>query len=330
MIAAMKYVEVPTPGDANVLRISEMPTPQPKANEVLLEVFATGMNRPDIAQRKGLYLPPKDASPILGLEVSGRVVGLGPGSSMKIGSDVCALVPGGGYAQFCVVSEQHCLPIPKEISLIEAAGIPETFFTVWANVFITAGLKDGDRFLVHGGSSGIGTTAIQLARSFGAEVFATAGSDSKCKACIDLGANYAINYKQSDFCDEIKKLTSGNGVDIILDMIGGAYTAKNIDSLASQGRIVQIATMQGAEVSINLVKLMQKRAILTGSTLRPRSIAEKATIAKALREKVWPLLETKKVRVVVDKVFPLSEVAHAHAYMESSHHVGKIILSLKE
>jgi NADPH2:quinone reductase len=326
----MKFIEVTQPGEADVLKLSETEVPVPKENEVLIKVMAAGVNRPDIAQRKGLYPPPPGASPILGLEVSGKVVAVGANSKWRIDDEVCALTPGGGYAEYCIAPDVQCLPLPRGFSVIEAAGIPETFFTVWANVFILGGLKAGDKFLVHGGSSGIGTTAIQLAKAFGAEVFATAGTDLKCDACCQLGATSAINYKQKDFVEELKKLTSGIGIDVILDMIGGSYTPKNIECLAVKGRLVQIATMQGAEVTVNLMKLMQKRALITGSTLRPRSIGEKGEIAKALLGQVWPLLSAGKVKVVIDRVFSFAQAGAAHAYLEKGQHVGKIILSFTD
>lgn len=291
------------------------------------------MNRPDIAGRMGKYPPPPGASPILGLEVAGTIVQCGKDAvgierPWKNGDRVCALVPGGGYAEYCAVPASHCLPIPAGLTIEEAAGIPETFFTVWANIFQIGKLKANERFLVHGGTSGIGTTAIQLAHAFGAVVFATAGSSEKCTACVALGAKSAIDYKQNDFQAEIAKLTDGKGVHLILDMVGGPYTPKNIECLSLDGRLVQIATLLGYETTIDLRKIMQKRILLTGSTLRPRTTEEKAQIASALYEKVWPLLIQKKVKVQVDRVFDMSEVAEAHRYLESSQHIGKIILRM--
>jgi len=273
------------------------------------------VNRPDIVQRQGKYPPPPGASPILGLEVAGTVV--------STGARVCALVPGGGYAEYCVTPESHCLPVPQGLSMEEAAGIPETFFTVWANVFQIGGLRAGERFLVHGGTSGIGTTAIQLARAFGATVYSTAGSDDKCRACERLGADRAINYREQDFAKELR-----GAVDVVLDMVGGSYTARNIDCLAPRGRLVQIAVQDGMEATINLAKIMQKRATLTGSTMRPRTVEEKAQIARELKEHVWPLLESGKVKVLVDRIFPLDEAAEAHRHLESGAHVGKVILKV--
>lgn len=323
----MRFAECSQPGGPEVLRLSEMPTPTPGDGEIVIKVHAAGVNRPDLLQRKGAYPPPPGASPILGLEVAGEVTAVGANVSLKIGDHVCALTPGGGYAEYCLVPASHCLPIPHGLSMEEAAGIPETFFTVWTNVFQIGRLEKGESFLVHGGSSGIGTTAIQLARSFGAKVFATAGTTEKCNACEKFGAK-AINYKTQDFVAEIKALTGNQGVNLILDMVGGDYTPKNIECLAVGGRIVQIAVQKGSEVQINLMKLMQKRALLTGSTLRPRSIEDKARIAKELHKNVWPLLEAKKVSVQIDRVFPFNEVANAHKHLEAGETIGKVILKL--
>jgi len=311
----MRYIECAGAGGPEVLRLTEGPPPEPRPGEVLIRVQAAGVNRPDIVQRQGKYPPPPGASPILGLEVAGTVV--------STGARVCALVPGGGYAEYCVTPESHCLPVPQGLSMEEAAGIPETFFTVWANVFQIGGLRAGERFLVHGGTSGIGTTAIQLARAFGATVYSTAGSDDKCRACERLGADRAINYREQDFAKELR-----GAVDVVLDMVGGSYTARNIDCLAPRGRLVQIAVQDGMEATINLAKIMQKRITVTGSTMRPRTVDEKAQIARELKEHVWPLLESGKVKVLVDRVFPLDEAAEAHRHLESGAHVGKVILKV--
>jgi NADPH2:quinone reductase len=318
----MKFISFDAPGGPEVLRLAEGAMPSPGATEVVIQVAAAGVNRPDIQQRAGKYPPPPGASPVLGLEVAGTVASAGADSGWREGDVVCALTPGGGYAECCLVPGVQCLPAPRGLSLEEAAGIPETYFTVWANVFQLGGLKAGERFLTHGGSGGIGTTAIQLAHAFGAKVFATAGSDAKCRACEALGAERAINYKEHDFVAEFP------GMDLILDVVGAPYTDRNLDCLAPRGRLVQIAVQQGAKATVNLAKIMQKRLTLSGSTLRPRTVAEKGEIARELREKVWPLLESGRVKVVVDRVFPLAEAAQAHSYLESSTHVGKVILKV--
>jgi len=293
----------------------------------LIRVAAAGINRPDILQRTGNYPPPPGASPILGLEVSGTVVALGAEVTGWHESDaVCALVAGGGYAEYCVAAAPQCLPLPKGVALVDAAGLPETFFTVWTNVFDRGRLAAGQSFLVHGGSSGIGTTAIQLARAFGARVFATAGSPEKCAVCRDLGAERAIDYRQEDFVAILKEATQGRGIDVILDMVGGPYVEKNLRSLAIEGRLVQIAFLQGSKVTLDLVHLMVRRQTITGSTLRPRPVVDKAAIARNLRDKVWPLIEAGKVRPVIDRTFPLAEAAAAHRLMEASTHIGKILL----
>ena len=324
----MRFVDPTGPGGPEVLQIGEMPTPLPREREVLIRVHAAGINRPDILQRQGKYAPPPGASPVLGLEVSGEVAAVGAGATLKLGERVCALVPGGGYAEYCRVPASHCLPVPEGLSMQEAAGIPETFFTVWANVFQIGGLKSGELFLVHGGAGGIGTTAIQLAHARGAQVFTTAGTEEKCAVCRALGAAHAFNYNSQDFAEEIARITAGRGVDVILDMVGGGYTEKNINSLAMHGRLLQIAFQQGAKVTLNLAKIMQKRLIITGSTLRPRSIEDKAVIAKELLREVWPLLSNRQVKVIVDKVVAFTEVKAAHEYFESAHHTGKVILQL--
>ena len=315
------------PGGPEVLRLVTGPVPRLAAGEVLIRVAAAGVNRPDILQRTGNYPPPPGASPILGLEVSGTIAALGSGvAEWREGDEVCALVAGGGYAEYCAAPAPQCLPVPAGLSLIDAAGIPETFFTVWSNIFDRGRLAAGDIFLVHGGSSGIGTTAIQLAHAFGARVFATAGGPGKCAVCNELGADRAIDYRQEDFAAVIKEMTQGRGVDVILDMVGGPYVEKNLRSLAVDGRLVQIAFLQGSKVSLDLAHVMVRRQTITGSTLRPRSVVDKAAIARNLRDKVWPLIEAGKVRPIIDRIFPLAEAAAAHRLMESSAHIGKILL----
>jgi len=325
--AQMHHIAMEAPGGPEVLVLATGPVPRPATGEVLIRVAAAGINRPDILQRTGNYPPPPGASPILGLEVSGTVAALGAEvAGWHEGDAVCALVAGGGYAEYCVAPAPQCLPVPKGVALVDAAGLPETFFTVWTNVFDRGRLAAGESFLVHGGSSGIGTTAIQLARAFGARVFATAGSPEKCAVCRDLGAERAIDYRQEDFVAVLKEATQGRGVDVILDMVGGPYVEKNLRSLALEGRLVQIAFLQGSKVTLDLAHLMMRRQTITGSTLRPRPVAEKAAIARNLRDKVWPLIEAGKVRPVIDRTFPLAEAAAAHRLMESSAHIGKILL----
>ena len=327
--ASMRFVDVTGAGGAEVLHVAEAPLPRPAAGEVLIRVAAAGVNRPDILQRSGSYPPPPGASPVLGLEVAGAVAGVGDGVTWpRRGDDVCALTPGGGYAAYCLAPAAHCLPVPAGLSPVEAAALPETCFTVWTNVFDRGRLTAGESLLVHGGGSGIGTTAIQLAKAFGARVFATAGSADKCKACEELGAERAINYRDEDFVAVIREATRNRGVDVILDMVGGPYVERNLRALAVEGRLVQIAFLQGSKVSLDLVHLMIRRQTITGSTLRPRSIEDKAAIARSLREKVWPLLETKTVRPLIDRTFPLADVAAAHRLMESGAHIGKIVLTL--
>jgi len=325
--AQMRHIAMEAPGGPEVLVLATGPVPRPATGEVLIRVAAAGINRPDILQRTGNYPPPPGASPILGLEVSGTVAALGAEvAGWHEGDAVCALVAGGGYAEYCVAPAPQCLPVPKGVALVDAAGLPETFFTVWTNVFDRGRLAAGESFLVHGGSSGIGTTAIQLARAFGARVFATAGSPEKCTVCRDLGAERAIDYRQENFVAILKEATQGRGVDVILDMVGGPYVEKNLRSLAVEGRLVQIAFLQGSKVTLDLAHLMMRRQTITGSTLRPRPVAEKAAIARNLRDKVWPLIEAGKVRPVIDRTFPLAEAAAAHRLMESSAHIGKILL----
>jgi NADPH2:quinone reductase len=323
----MRYIGLAAPGGPEMLTLATGPVPRPAAGEVLIHVAAAGINRPDILQRTGNYPPPPGASPILGLEISGTITALGTGvAEWREGDQVCALVAGGGYAEYCVAPAPQCLPVPRGLSLIDAAGLPETFFTVWSNVFDRGRLMAGDSFLVHGGSSGIGTTAIQLAHAFGARVFATAGSPEKCAVCVELGAERAIDYRQEDFTAIVKEATQGRGVDVILDMVGGSYVEKNLRALAVEGRLVQIAFLQGSKVTLDLAHLMVRRQTITGSTLRPRPVADKAAIAGRLRDKVWPLIEAGKVRPVIDRSFPLADAAAAHQLMESSRHIGKILL----
>lgn len=323
----MTAIAISTPGGPDVLQPTPTPVPIPKAGQILVKVAAAGVNRPDVQQRMGAYPPPKDASPLPGLEVSGEVVALGPEvSRWKAGDKVCALVNGGGYAEYTIVEETAALPVPAGLSLVEAGAVPETYFTVWHNVFERGGLKAGEWFLVHGGSSGIGTTAIQLAKAFGAHVLATAGSEDKCEAMRKLGADRAINYKTEDFVAVAKEATGGRGINLTLDMVGGEYTERNIIAAAEDGRIVQIATLGGADVKFNISRLMMKRLTLTGSTLRPRTREVKGGMARALEAKVWPLFAQGKLKVVMDSTFPLAKAADAHRRLETSQHVGKIVL----
>ena len=313
--------------DSTDLILSEQALPSPGPQQVLIKTIATGVNRPDLMQRQGLYPPPAGASPILGLEVAGYIAGLGSQvEGLKIGDAVCALLPGGGYADYCLASACCCLPIPTGLSLTEAAALPETFFTVWSNVFDRADLQRDEWLLVHGGSSGIGTTAIQLAKAFGAKVIVTAGSNQKCQACLALGADLAINYRQLDFVEAVLVATAGKGVNVILDMIGGDYLPRNLKCMAPDGRLALIAIQNGGKSEINLASVLMKRLTITGSTLRPRSDDFKAKLAQSLRQQVWPLLEAGKVKPVIDSVFPLAQAAAAHERMQSSQHIGKIIL----
>ena len=326
--ASMRCIEIKSPGGPEQLVEAERPLPQPQAGEVLIAVAAAGVNRPDILQRKGLYPPPPGASDIPGLEVAGHIVAHGPGvNTPAIGERICALVAGGGYAEYATAPATSCLPIPKGFTAIEAAALPETFFTVWHNVFERGALKRGEVFLVHGGSSGIGTAAIQLAKAFGAFVVATAGSDAKCDACLKLGADLAINYRAADFAEEIRVKAPGNGADVILDMVGAAYLSRNIRCLKADGRLVNIAHLEGAKAEIDLLPVMLKRLTLTGSTLRARDPAFKGALATALHRQVWPLLDQGRIRPVIDRTFPLAEASAAHRHMESSLHIGKIVLS---
>jgi NADPH2:quinone reductase len=325
MTNAMDVVEIAEAGGPEVLRPARRPLPAPGPGEVLVRVAAAGVNRPDVLQRQGRYAPPPGASDIPGLEIAGYVVG--NGASLRDGDAVCALLPGGGYAAYAVAAEPLCLPVPRGFSMEEAAALPETFFTVWHNVFERGRLAAGETLLVHGGSSGIGTTAILLARAFGARVLVTAGSAEKCAACVGLGAERAIDYKREDFAAVVAEVTGGRGVDVVLDMVGAPYLERNLASLATEGRLVQIAVQGGFKAELNLVTVMQKRLTVTGSTLRPRPVADKARIAEALRAQVWPRLDRGEIRPVVHARFPLAEAAEAHRLMESSAHVGKIVLT---
>ena len=310
-----------------MLELKQGDMPKPGPGQVLIKVQACGVNRPDVIQRLGFYPPPPGASPIPGLEIAGEVVSKGEGvGSPHAGDKVCALITGGGYAEYAVADAAVCLPFPRGFSAVEAAALPETFFTVWSNVFDRAGLKSGEQFLVHGGSSGIGTVAIQLAKAFGADVYATAGSDGKCRACLDLGADVAVNYRQQDFVKECKSASHDHGMDVILDMVAGDYMARNMDAAAADGRIVIIAVLGGARAEIDFAKIMLKRLTITGSTLRGRSVEFKADIAGRLKQHVWPLLEAGKIAPVIYRTLPLAEAAQAHRLMESSEHIGKIVL----
>jgi len=329
----MRAVEIATPGPPDVLRLVERPRPVPGAGEVLVEVAAAGVNRPDVLQRRGGYAPPPGVSDLPGLEIAGRIVAVGPSldempGRWREGDAVCALVAGGGYAEYCIAPAVQCLPVPAGLSLLEAAAVPETFFTVWTNVFERGRLQAAESLLVHGGSSGIGTTAIQLARAFGARVFTTAGSAAKCEACVALGAEIAVDYRAHDFVAVLQEATAGRGVDVILDMVGGDYVARNLALLAVEGRLVQIAFLKASVAEIDLMAVMRRRLTITGSTLRPRTPAEKGAIAAALEARVWPLLSAGTVRPVIHATFPLARAADAHRLMESSAHIGKIVLEM--
>jgi putative PIG3 family NAD(P)H quinone oxidoreductase len=325
----MRYVAVDRPGGPEVMHIAEGPVPAPKPGEILIAVQYAGVNRPDVSQRKGSYPPPPDASPIMGLEVSGTVAALGDDvTGWRVGDPVCALVPGGGYAEYCVTPAGWALPPPPELSLIEAGSLPENYFTVWHNVFDRGHLAAGETFLVHGGSSGIGATAIQLAKAFGATVVATVGNAEKAAFCRSLGADHVIIYREQDFVEEAARITNGRGVDLILDMVGGDYIARNLRTLALEGRLVLIAFLEGSKVEADWRPIMMKRLTVTGSTMRASPPARKNAIARALRERVWPLFGEGKLRAVVTRTFPLADVAAAHALMESSAHVGKIMLEV--
>ncbi len=326
MSQLMNAMEVTAPGGPEVLQMTRRPMPVPGVGEVVIRLAYAGVNRPDALQRAGLYAPPPTASDLPGLEGAGEIIAIGAGvSDWTVGDQVCALLPGGGYAEYVATPAAHCLPVPAGMSLDKAACLPETFYTVWSNVFMRGGLKAGERFLVHGGSSGIGTTAIQLAKAFGARVFTTAGSDEKCAVCRDLGAEQAINYREGDF---VEVMRAEGGANLILDMVGGDYLPRNVKSLADEGRLVQIAFLQGPKMELNFAQVMMRRLTITGSTLRPQSDMAKATIAEALRAHVWPLLDAGTVRPVMDSEYSLSEAAAAHARMESSGHIGKIVLKI--
>ena len=322
----MRAVEISKPGGPEVLKPAERPKPSPKEGEILIKVAAAGVNRPDVLQRSGNYAVPPDASDLPGLEVAGEVVS--PGKTFKVGDKVCALVHGGGYAEFCVAPEVQALPVPKGFSLIEAASLPETFFTVWGNVFDRGRLSPGETLLVQGGTSGIGVSAIQMAAAMGNRVFATAGSDDKVAACVRLGAVEAFNYKTQDFEKETLRATGGKGVDVILDMVGGDYVPKELKCIAEDGRLVFIAYLRGPKTELAIDLVMRKRLTITGSTLRPRPVAFKGAIARSLREKIWPLIERGKIKPEIYKTFPLAQAAEAHRLMESSQHIGKIVLTV--
>ncbi|MDX1401043.1 MAG: NAD(P)H-quinone oxidoreductase [Kiloniellales bacterium] len=328
---SMKAIAIDKPGGPEALTLSERSSPSPAAGEVLIKVAAAGVNRPDILQRQGNYPPPPGASDIPGLEIAGEIIALGDHvEALSLGDRVTALVTGGGYAEYCTAPAGQCLPIPSGLSLTEAAALPETFFTVWTNVFDRCRLQAGESFLVHGGSSGIGTTAIQMARAMGARVFATAGSDKKCNACTELGAIAAINYKNEDFVTAVKEKNDGIGVDVILDMVGGDYIARNVKLLAPDGRLCYIAFLGGSKVELDFLPIMLKRITLTGSTLRARDVAFKSAIADNLKSKVWPKIENGEIRPMISATFPLGKADEAHALMESSTHIGKIVLLCDE
>ncbi|HQR51931.1 MAG TPA: NAD(P)H-quinone oxidoreductase [Burkholderiales bacterium] len=326
----MRAVEISAPGGPEVLKPTRRPMPRPAPGDVLIEVFAAGVNRPDVLQRQGVYPPPPDASDLPGLEVAGRIAAVAEGvTGWGVGDAVCALANGGGYAEYCTVPAGQCLPMPHGLDFVQAASLPETCFTVWTNVFDRGRLEPGETFLVQGGTSGIGVTAIQMVRAFGNRVFATAGSAEKCAACVELGAEVAINYRTDDFVEVVKQATGGRGVDVILDMVGGDYVPRELKALANDGRLVLIAFLGGAKATVNLADIMVRRLVLTGSTLRARTAAVKANIARSLRDQVWPLIEAGKIRPVVHAVFPLDQAADAHALMESGAHVGKIVLAVR-
>lgn len=325
----MKAIQITRPGAPDVLQPCERPVPEPRAGEVLIRVRAAGVNRPDVLQRLGAYPPPPDASDLPGLEVAGEIVGGDVADSgFCIGDRVCALVHGGGYAQFCVAPVVQCLPIPRGLDAVQAASLPETFFTVWSNVFDRAHLAPGETLLVQGGSSGIGVTAIQLAHALGHRVFATAGSAAKVRACEALGAERGIDYRREDFVEVVKAATDGRGVDVVLDMVGGAYVPRELSALADDGRLVLIALLGGAKAEVPLAEILRRRLVITGSTLRPRPVTFKAAIARALCEKVWPLIESGRIRPVIHQHFALEDAAEAHRVMESGAHIGKLVLTV--
>jgi NADPH2:quinone reductase len=327
----MRAIEISAPGGPEVLRPCERPQPEPRPGELLIAVQASGVNRPDVLQRKGLYPMPPGVSDLPGLEIAGTVVAGAPEdlalAGLRLGDPVCALVAGGGYAQFCVAPAGQCLPLPQGLSMIEAASLPETFFTVWQNVFHIARLQAGETLLVQGGSSGIGVTALQLAKAWGCQVIVTAGSDEKCAACVALGADHAINYRTQDFAAETKRLTGGKGADVVLDMVAGEYIGRELQCMADDGRLALIAVQGGTASAIDAGLVLRKRLSLVGSTLRPRSVAYKTELALALKARVWPLIESGRVKPVIHQVFPAAQAAQAHALMESSTHVGKIVLT---
>lgn len=325
----MTVVEIAAPGGPEQLQLAQRPVPSPKDGEVLVRVAAAGVNRPDVMQRQGRYPPPPGASDLPGLEIAGEIVALGPKvSTRSVGEKVTALLPGGGYAAYAIAAAPLCLPIPEGISMVEAAAIPETFFTVWTNLFDRGRCKAGETVLIHGGTSGIGTTAIQLAAAFGARVFATAGSDDKARACERLGAVRGINYRTEDFVEVMRAQTAGKGVDVILDMVGAGYLARNLEAAALEGRVVVISLLSGAKAEINLGQILTKRLTLTGSTLRTRTVAQKSEVAEAVLKNVWPLLAAGRVRPVIHATFPLARADEAHRLMETSTHIGKIVLTI--
>ena len=328
----MRYIETAGSGEPDVLRVAKGPVPQPKTDEVLIRVFAAGVNRPDVMQRKGTYPPPPNASPVIGLEVAGVVVAAGREvTGIKVGDRVCALANGGGYAEYCVAPAPQCLPWPAGYDALKSGALPENYFTVWANLFMMGRLGRGESLLVHGGTSGIGVTAMQLAREIGCTVYATAGSREKCQACVRLGAAASIVYGEEDFAARIREITKGQGVDVVLDIVGAPYTMRNLECLRMDGRLVQVAVMHGAKVDgLDLFLVMRKRLTILGSTMRPRTTAEKGLIAKALRETVWPVLDAGRCAPVIHQVFPLAEAAAAHRLMESSAHIGKIMLKVAD
>jgi NADPH2:quinone reductase len=325
----MRAIEISKPGGPEVLRPAERPVPAPKPNEILIKVAAAGVNRPDVLQRSGHYPVPPDASDLPGLEVAGVVAAIGHAvTAFSVGDEVCALVHGGGYAEYCVAPEVQALPVPKGLSLVEAASLPETFFTVWSNVYDRGRLAAGESLLVQGGTSGIGVTAIQMASAMGNRVFATAGSDEKCAACVRLGAERAFNYRTQDFQKEVLAASAGKGVNVILDMVGGDYVPKELKCLADEGRLVFIAFLRGHKSELDINEVMRRRLVVTGSTLRPRPVEFKGAIAKRLREKIWPLIEAGRIKPEIYRTFPLAQAAEAHKLMESSQHIGKLVLTL--
>jgi NADPH2:quinone reductase len=325
----MKCIDMRGPGGPGVLFLSEAPRPEPREQEVLIKVQAAGINRPDCLQRQGLYPPPSGASPILGLEVAGTIAACGSGvSRWKPGDKICALLAGGGYAEYAIAPEAQCLPVPRGLDFAQAAALPETVFTVWTNLFEDGGLREGERVLIHGGAGGIGTTAIQMAHAMGAEVLTTVGRRESETLCRECGADHVLFYREEDFVERVREITAGQGVDVILDMVGGSYLPRNVEALAVRGRLIQIAVMGGSKAELDLRQLMLKRLTLTGSTLRPRPVEEKGRIAKAVLHRVWPLIESGRIAPRVSKAFPLDRAAEAHAMMESGGHTGKLVLAV--